>query len=458
MTYLGTRSRAWNAAFWTLLSVEAAAISWLNRDATAMLGLVPYYRHFAQLIGSGFPSAAVPGGLPTFPMWGYGWLMVVLPKKISILIFQQLLGMAAVWTTLFVLRRSASFPVSQRAFKLLMLASPAWFALHSVLWPNSIAGALLPISLFILTIADRNDQWLKLILLSGVLFGVVLNFRSDYLLLPIPIATVFVLFSSIRTTALRRMGLWLFCVYASLIPWGTYSHRATGHFLLSSTNGGHVFFIGLGNLPGNKWKIQADDGDSVMRRVMEERFGKPAPSSVTYESDVFLKGQFLQRIREQPGEYLTKVAHSGFALLTKGAYAGELFSVNACEPDCYAKFRYGVPSVVAELRRHYFRWDSEDIHAIVYLASEFLTRSLVLLSFLMLPFSAWFALRRRDLFTASVAVTIIYHGLLSMAGYFMSAYTSTIFLFLIVNLLMGGTFLIKRRGTLQEPGRSTTLA
>lgn len=428
-----------------MLWLEAAFVTWLNWEATAMSGLIPYYEEFARIIASGFSPGASPSGFPTFPMWGYGWLILLLRSKLAILVFQQALAMLAVWGVFREIERGRLLSTdAQTALRFLILASPAWFALHAVLWPNSIAASLLPLSLVLIVTRARDDSGLKFVVLSGILFGVLLNFRSDFLLLPFGVALVVSFFDRFRAVTARRLGVWLVSVYVMLIPWATYTRQATGHLLLSSTNGGHVFFIGLGNLPGNTWKIRPDDGDSVMHSALENKFGKPVPSSLNYESDVFLKEQFLMRVKEHPAEYFRKMAHTGGAMVTKGSYAGELFDTDSCRPDCQTKFQNGALPVIRELPRLLSVSSSEAVHAMLYLGSELLTRALIFLSFLMLPFSIWVAFKRRDLFTATVVLTIVYQLLLSMAGYFMSAYSSTILVFFMVNLVVGAGCLFER--------------
>jgi len=444
MTNLARRVPSRKALFWLLLSLEAVLVTWLNGDATAMRGLIPYYENFARIIASRFNSAAAPDGFPTFPMWGYGWLMLLFRNKLAILVFQQALAMVAVWAILRIISRKELLTVrTQSALEIVLLASPAWFALHSVMWPNSIVGSLLPLSLFLMVFAAREESGLKLVVVSGILFGVLLNFRSDYLLLPPAVTLAVSLFEGFRPRTLRKMGVWLVSIYVMLIPWGMYTRQVTGHFLLTSTNGGHVFFIGLGNLPGNKWNIRADDGDPMMHQVLESKFGKPAPSSVSYKADGFLKEQFFKRVRENPGEYLRKMAHSGKAMLINGSYPGELFEAKECTPNCQARFQTGGLSVVADLPRLFAASPSVATHAILYLGSEVLTRALLIVSFFMIPFSAWTAVHRKDLLAGVVVLTIAYHSLLSMAGYFMPIYSSTIWFLLAVNLVVGGRSLLR---------------
>lgn len=438
--------------FWPLLWLEALVVTYLNWDATAMTGLIPYYELYARIVASGFASASAPGGFPTFPMWGYGWVILVLRTKVAIVIFQQLLAMLSVWTTLRLIRSEKL--VQERVetmLRVVLLLSPGWFALHSVLWPNSIFASLLPISLLLLLRALRTDHGRTQVVLAGLVFGLLLNFRSDFLLLPPGLALLLVWIGGFSRGVFRRAAIWLAAVYVMLIPWATYSRAATGHTLLTSTNGGHVFFIGLGNLPGNKWGIQADDGDSVMHRVLEKKFGKPVPASVSYKADGVLKHEFLERIEEDPAEYLRKMGYTARSMVTKGAYSGEVYETKSCKPNCWQHLDDRGPRIIAELPEMLSSEPTVAIRTAFYLGSEVITRLFVLLSYLVLPFTLFIGFRRRDLLAGMLVLTIVYQSLLSLAGYFMPAYTSMLFLILALNLAVGAVWLFKR-GPL-GPGR-----
>lgn len=447
---------AWKRFFWPLLWMEAIVVTYLNWDATAMTGLIPYYEEYARIVASGFKAGNGSAVLPTFPMWGYGWVMLVLQTKLAIVVFQQVLAMTAIWATL--RTASAGGLLTQRGRTLLkgvLLLSPGWFATHSVLWPNSIFASLLPISLMMLVNAFRGEQRAAHFALSGIVFGILLNFRSDFLLLPVALALLLVAIAGVRGGMIRKTGIWLAAVYLMIIPWAAYTRAATGQPLLTSTNGGHVFFIGLGNLPGNKWRIQADDGDPVMHRLLRERFGTPTPSSVSFKADGFLKGQFLERIKDEPAEYLRKMAYTGRSLMLKGAYAGEAYEMKECKPDCWERLDGRGLQIIADLPMLATSSPGLAVRTVTYLGSEAITRLFVLLSYLVLPFSIMVAVRRRDFLAGIVVLTIGYQSLLSMAGYYMPAYTSMLLMIFALNLAIGGSWLVDRGWRQTHPHKPT---
>jgi hypothetical protein len=228
-----------------LLSLAVLA---LNFHATAMQGIVPYYADFARIIAAGFDPAAGVLGAPTFPMWGYGWLIFLLRSRLVILLFQQLLAAAAYVSVAHLLRRRPELGVgTARTFKILIVFSLPLFAVHSVYWPYSISASLLALSLVsLLRPSSPSTKW---VIVSGILFGLMLNFRSDFILFPPVAALLFWNQGRDRKRAVLSV-VWLLSIYLMLVPWGLYTRRASGQFHFTSSNSGQVLFAGLGQLPG----------------------------------------------------------------------------------------------------------------------------------------------------------------------------------------------------------------
>jgi hypothetical protein len=137
-----------------------------------------------------------------------------------------------------------------------------------------------------------------------------LNFRSDFFLFPVGLVVIMWLLFPTKKSLKSLLG-WIAIVYLALLPWGMYAKHVTGHFLLSSTNGGHVLFIGLGQLPDNRWGITYSDGDPRMYDVVRWEVGQEAAEtnygSTLYESDAALKREFWRLVAEDPSEYWRKL-------------------------------------------------------------------------------------------------------------------------------------------------------
>ena len=277
----------------------SALVIHLNYYARTMQeGLLPRYQQFARLISAGFDALAAGGQAPTFPMWGYGWLFVVTENRLGLLVVQSVLALFAVWFLIrHVERQHLLGTQATRALKLLVICSLPWYAFHALRWPYSINVSLTLISLVLFhraVVSERIET--RTLILSGVLFGAALNFRSDYSLLPLGLATAMCCVCRPVSRVLGKMTIWLVSIYFALIPWMLYTWHVAGRPLLMSTNGGHVLFIGLGTLPDNKWGITISDTDPEMLRALREHFGRPE-DSMSFAGDQFLKHEFLHRIR-----------------------------------------------------------------------------------------------------------------------------------------------------------------
>jgi hypothetical protein len=323
-----------------IMCLIAPLVIWLNFYGQGMQGIIPNYLDFKRIILGGFDPKAGHYEVLTFPMWGYGWLFLITENKLILLLFQHILALFAVWFFIRYLEKNNLFTVEPiRLLKFLVVISVPWYAFHSLIWPYSIA-----ISLFLISFTLFVDSFLsnklsiRKLLLSGSLFGIVLNFRSDYYMMPIGFAIIVLIFTGFSVISMRKIAIWILSIYVMLIPWAIYTKHVTNHYLLTSTNSGHVFFIGLGNLPDNKWGITPFDGDPLMHGLIKEHF-REEKSSLVYESEVFLKGEFKKRVIEDPKEYFRKCLYSFRAMITDGVYPGEFFESSDCYPDCLSKFK-----------------------------------------------------------------------------------------------------------------------
>ncbi len=359
------------------------------------------------------------------------------------------LGFAA-WFFIRHLERKNIFSVKlHRLIKMLLVISIPWYAFHSLMWPYSVAVSLLLISFVLfLECFSSNELKFKKLVLSGILFGLVLNFRSDYYLMPIGFAVIVILFNKVKLLNVKKTAFWLLSIYIMLIPWLIYTKHVTGHYLLTSTNSGHVFFIGLGNLPDNKWGITPSDGDPLMHELIEKRFGKEK-SSLVYESDKFLKKKFIQFVREDPLEYMRKCFYSFKAMLSGGVYGGEFYEKRECYPDCLKKINSGNVRL-----RHRILKDPvgllKDGRVLLTIISQITGRFLILMSFILLPFSALRALKDKKILFILLISAIVYQMAINIFAFHMLSYTSNMYFFHLINLAFGSRilwqyFFVKKR-------------
>lgn len=438
-----------------LMAAIFILVLWLNWHSYTMLVVYAYYIDFKNIILSGFDASHAILCTPTFPMWGYGWLLLLTENKLILLLLQGALTLFTVWYTFrFFVKHKVLNPSVLLYFKLILVISVPFYAFHTVRWPYSITVSLVVLSLILFIEGLFYEKAaIKKIILSGILFGLALNFRSDYYLVPVGFVVAALLLKPINWNKINNTAIWVVFIFLMLVPWGLYTYKTTGHFLLTSTNSGHVFFVGLGNLPDNKWGITQWDQDSVLREVMFEKYNKPK-STLLYETNKYLTNQFFERVQEDPEEYYRKILYSTKKLLTEGVYPGDFHNetflkiqpLDSCwtipgetweyETAYYQrKVKYkGVGSKVLKNPSKIFNY-IEPVHLVRIITKKFSTmygKITTLLAFLLLPFAAFYAIREKNHFIIFSLLLILYQSAINIFAYSWNLYTANVYFFLLL--------------------------
>lgn len=429
--------------WWVAALAIGAVIAYLNRDALGMQGVLPDYRCFRSAIVAGLDPSANHCASATFPMWGYGWLLAVTTNAYALLLFQIAFAVGATVLFLWALERTSILAgIPARIVKALLLISVPWYAANALRWPYSEAASLLLCAVAVLIVA----QSYRAFALSGLLFGLALNFRSDYIGLPVVFAVVLLAL----TRRWRRVALWLAVIVVALVPWMVYSARATGHVLATSTNSGHVLYISLGQLPGNPWGITPYDGDPRMHRELDAHFGRKV-SSLTYASDVFLRSRFVHLVRQHPAAWLHKDAHNAEHTFVDGFYDGEFIQQHSCGSRCWLRYGFSADGSTVERSRLTTLFGSSGLSvgerirfALVELAAQE-GRLASFLGFLAAVAVFLVALRRRTVSLALVALVPVYVLLLNTFAYELPSYSSNAYVFLVALLGVSVGALAHRR-------------
>ena len=285
---------------------------------------INYAKSFANLIKLNPIEEA--NDITTFPIWGYGiihWLFN--SSKFSILIFQQGLNFITICLIDKVLRRKVQKTLF--IWRILVFFGFPYFLFHTQIWPKSISSSLLILAVLQLLYYFDNRKKSHLIF-SGLFFGLLCNFRSDYiyLILSMPIFLIFWEIIEKKKSTLFSLSILILPIITLtfLIPWGLYTKSKTDHYLLTSTNSGHTLFIGLGQLPNNIWNITPRDDDSEMDEVLNEKFKNKIYSSIGYEENQYLKKVFFSYVKGFPFEWLKKCANSIKLIFLDPFYVGNV--------------------------------------------------------------------------------------------------------------------------------------
>jgi hypothetical protein len=257
-------------------------------------------------------------------MWGYGFVFSVTHSRIVIIFMQQTLSLLVIFQWLRYLA-TKWHPDRVAILKLALCISFPLFLYQSAIAPYGIGASMLLLGMLYL-IRYVEEKRAAYILFSGLFFGLMLNFRSDYLyflvmLLP---AVLFFQFRQSRRIPVLHLGMWVATIFLLILPWLLYTHSKTGHYLATSTNSGHQLYMGLGQYPRNPWGIQKGDRSPQMLAAVSRQFG--SDNTLTYQADTFLKTQWLQNVKEHSFGFATKMAFSLHHLYRQPFYIGDIYS------------------------------------------------------------------------------------------------------------------------------------
>ena len=144
-------------------------------------------------------------------------------------------------------------------------------------------------------------------------------------------------------------------------------------------------------------------------------------------------------MKEDPGEYIRKIAYTTKSMLTKGAYPTEFYESPACQPNCAERIQFSQRGISGHLAYLGTLPGVQALGAILSIAADIGARLFVALGYLMLPFTAWLAIRKRRLLAGLVVLAILYQSALSALGHYMQAYTSNVYLFFLLNITLGAS-------------------
>ena len=316
-----------NSTYYSFLFIVIVFNSFISyENITFDLYFNHLYADYAQFFKTlDFKSFKYPNS--TFPLWGYGIFHLFGENILFNLIFQQ----TFTFINLIILDkfiRKYKLLSNLYLFRLVILLSSTWFLFHTQMWPKSIASNILLLGTIFLMDYLKCKK-INLLIYSAICFGLLHNFRSDYIYLSVLISAMIFLWEEKTLFKKLRASYFLLIQLIFLIPWMIFTFNQVGKPLLTSTNSGHVFFIGLGQLPGNIWKITPNDMDSLKTDLLIDKFGEKY-KYLDYEAwngieeNEFLKQTFFNLIKENPREWLKKCLFASRLLILDPFYVGNV--------------------------------------------------------------------------------------------------------------------------------------
>jgi len=139
-------------------------------------------------------------------------------------------------------------------------------------------------------------------LLTGAVVGIASQFRAEFVIWSIIVLCALAV-STLPTFSKMRFGAALLIAQlAVLTPYILWTHRATGHAMLTPSDGGGTFYQALGEQPQNPWGVTLQD-EWIEADAIKRGFA----SAWTPEAETYYRSAFYAAIREHPVSFVKLV-------------------------------------------------------------------------------------------------------------------------------------------------------
>lgn len=417
--------------YYIVLCMVIAGTSILNWDSNLMEGILPYYLTFSNYFSNGLNYyEVIDNNVYTWPMWGYG-LVLLLKFKVIIIVIQQIFSLL----TIIVIRVFLKNRIDNKSFKLvslIILFALPWFFFQVSLWPYGISANLLTISLILFSEGVEKIK-LNYIIVSAIFFGIMLNLRSDYFYFSflISLAVIFlIIIKKYSSKVILFVFYWFFIIIITLTPWAIHSYKYSNNFSFVSSNSGHVFYISLGQLPNNIWKITPSDEDSSMRKYIDSNISTKE-STLTAKSNELLKTRFFELVKNDPKEFLEKCFFNLKSFIIYPFYLGPDYFENKNDFKTEIKREIVDNNFYSAFKLIY----NEIGFYIIFPLLSYLI-GLTILIFTVVSSFIYFKKTKKlldfDMLNFVITLVLLYQLALSVFAYHLPIYSTNIFLLLIV--------------------------
>lgn len=271
------------------------------------------------LSGKGYTYSLFGGENATYPLWGF--TLQILPMKIMGITELGSLFINFLFCFIALIYFYRLFKIKFRYWHNLFFIP--FYALMSTKTPDAAALSLILPAIFYAQEFIKNNN-LKYAVLSGIFFGIILNFRSEYIYFPFFLIIISLFFiKSVPLIKMLKLSLIILIVSLTImLPWSIRTYSLNGKFLIGASNGGTVAYISLGELQGNRWEIVPKDKSAF---DFVANYGLSNPYSI--EGDNLLKKEFFRLVKSAPLEYTEKCLNNLVDAITGGLYTGEYSSL-----------------------------------------------------------------------------------------------------------------------------------
>jgi hypothetical protein len=199
------------------------------------------YHELARALARGemFPTTDVP--------WGYAYYATAFYTLFGERLWAPLLGQVIANAFVPILLYRLVRPIADHRVAALSSLIVGIFSFNTIYASTEASDAICTV-LFMLGLVTFSKGWrlasLSSFVISGLLFGLVPQFRPNLVLLPGVMAAVFVLASRFSARAIGHALVFCAMVLALQLPWIVRNYQLTGLFLPTSTHGGIQLWYG----------------------------------------------------------------------------------------------------------------------------------------------------------------------------------------------------------------------
>lgn len=385
-------------------------------------GILPFYYQHIDFFENGFQR--LNSVTPSFPLWGYSLVLYVFPDFISRELFQALIHSVVLFSIFIYFKGFLDYRFSRILF-LILLLTPGGFSAAPPSQPYSLYSDCMLISLIML--ANKR------IVMSSLFFGLALNFRSETYILPPFIAVVAVMAKAFDWKIAIK---WLALIYICMIPWAGYTYYNEGVPRFTSSNGGHVLIVGLGDLPDNKWGATGRDDDPLMRKLLKKNAAEGV-STLSSRGDSILKKEYIDLISSAPFEFWRKIKWQFKRVVWyEPSWPGILW----LSDECLAVHCEQGQSEFNKLK------SNNSYFAFLVNSTQYFTdlnRRITVLGYLGAPLIFLFGFLKKKPVFYLFNIWVLYSLTLFLLGQFISTYSANLFPILVFNLSLIASITVK---------------
>lgn len=449
--------------FFAVLSVFIFCFlfTYLNRNAATQGGALKYHiqlmEYYSGLEGSEYAL---------YPLWGYPLVLLATGNDAIILYIQAFFGAIAASVLYLYIYSILSTNKCKLLWSLVLPTAIPYYAIVSVKWPASFQVVFIVLGVSILLIALHKNK-LLLSVISGVLFGIACNFRSEYLYLSIFILVTFLIAklllpNNLSWKSIKHIMAFAVFTWLTMIPLGIERKIQTGTFNIKVGNGDWTnIYFSVGQYPNNSLGLRFSDSwiENNLRANLTEPYDSTKVLHMQIVANEYSKNAMLEYIFNNPLNFFGKLLHNFRSIVTGGFYFGQIEATSSelASRVILAKEMYkeiaGISNSISNLRNLYEMGlvaspdevtvadfvSSSSFIAIPFMAIGAIYAIINMLMYVTIVIRVWYLYKKRITATYNDVILvscILYGNLLMTLGMYENRFSSIYYLFAIAFMVL----------------------